>query len=119
MFNITYIKLFQIVSLAIVLLPINCLIAKAFVDPTRPPGATTQQQVFSSVRKNSPWSLSSTLIASKRRIATINGKLLRPGERVNGAILIDIQAWNVTLKKNNKTFKIYMFKKPKIIKANR
>ncbi|MFV1982264.1 MAG: hypothetical protein ACC657_01895 [Thiohalomonadales bacterium] len=111
MFNyisLQYIKVTVII--AGLLLPLNAVLAKALIDPTRPPGVSFQLK-SSVVPKKSLWRLNSTLIASSRRSARINGKLVRQGDSVNGARIIDIQAWDVTLKRNNKTFKIYMFNK--------
>jgi len=82
--------------------------ASSLLDPTRPPGITYQQRV-SVIKKQTLWRLSSTLISSNRKSATINGKLVRQGDSINGAKIIDIQAWDVTLKRNNKKFKVYMF----------
>ena len=117
MFNKHYFNLIKITLVVITLLPLNVVLAKKLLDPTRPPGATTHQN-SSSVKKLT-WHLTSTLIASERKVATINGKLIRQGEQVNGARLIDIQAWNVTLLKNNKTFKVYLFEGTRVRKNNR
>ncbi len=78
-------------------------------DPTRPPGVLFKQNKLYKNIQQYPWRLSSTLISSERQIATINGKLVRPGEKINGATLIAIDAWTVTLIKNNKEFKVYLF----------
>jgi len=106
-------------TLLLQLAMIKTVSAKQYSDPTRPPGVSQKQLNNTVHEKKTSWRLSSTLIASERKIATVNGKLVRPGDRVNGAVLIDIQAWNVTLKKNDKLFKVYMFNKKKIHKINR
>ncbi|MFV2061474.1 MAG: hypothetical protein ACC653_12380 [Gammaproteobacteria bacterium] len=110
------IKSVAIFILLFLVIKFNTVMANTLFDPTRPPGAQTQKQSKPSSKRYPSWRLSSILIASERKIATINGKLLRKGDRVNGATLIDIQSWNVTLVKNNKTFKVYMFKKLKVRK---
>jgi hypothetical protein len=109
-------KVIILFSATLIVIPFDIVLAKPYVDPTRPPGAIVQKKSGTSVSKRTPWRLSSTLIASERKIATINGLLLRQGERVNGATLVNIESWNVTLEKNNKKFKIYMFKNLKIRK---
>jgi len=111
-------KLFSVIAL-LLLQSISVVFGSQLVDPTRPPGAAVQKHSLFSIKNRSPWRLSSTLIARERKIATINGKIVRQGERINGATVIDIQAWNVTLRKNKKTFKVYLFSKNKIRKKNR
>lgn len=120
MFSQNHFKLFKRLLLVLVLFaPLNSLLAKSLTDPTRPPGMVFQKHFSSVVKRNSPWKLSSTLIASDRKLATVNGKIIRQGDRVNGALLIDIQSWNVTFQKNNKKFKVYMFNKLRIHKSDR
>ncbi len=114
MFNINKIKFVTLLS---VLIQFNIVEASTFIDPTRPPGIISQKQSKGLIKRHNPsWRLSSTLIASERKNATINGRLVRTGELINGATLIDIQSWNVTLQKNNKKFTIYMFKNLQIRK---
>lgn len=111
MFNYISLQCFKAtVILTGLLLPLNTVLTKTLNDPTRPPGVSFQLK-SSVVPKKYLWRLNSTLIASSRKSARINGKLVRQGDSVNGARIIDIQAWDVTLKRNNKTFKIYMFNK--------
>jgi hypothetical protein len=73
--------------------------AAALEDPTRPPGYGVSQPQ-ATVPASPRWRLQSTLIAPGRRLANINGKMLRPGEHVNGAQLIEIQAAHVILRHN-------------------
>jgi MSHA biogenesis protein MshK len=101
------------------MLIVSPVFAVQYLDPTRPPGATILKQLAYPIAKPSGWLLSSTLIASERKLATINGKIVRKGERVNGAVLVDVQALNVTLRKNNKKFKVFMFNKVNVIKKRR
>ncbi len=114
MFNQCNIKIFiylLFVAMQVLLISVN---ATPLQDPTRPPNQQLQKKSLYKGTSQYRWKLSSTLISSERKIATINGKLVRPGERINGAILVDIDAWNVTLIKNNKEFKVYLFNRNKI-----
>ncbi|VAX01651.1 hypothetical protein MNBD_GAMMA22-2056 [hydrothermal vent metagenome] len=86
------------------------------IDPTRPPSFEVKGNKTASSQGYSPWRLSSTLLSTGREHATINGKLIRRGESVNGATLINIYPLYVTLKKNNKLFNVYMFKKTRVRK---
>lgn len=82
--------------------------AKTLHDPTRPPVtqiSTTQQNKNNTLQ----WQLSAILISAERRIATINGIIVRQGELIQGAKVLDIQAVTVTLKKQNKDIRLYLF----------
>lgn len=63
-------------------------------DPMRPPQT---RQTESSTSAPS-WDLSSILISDNRRLAVINGVLVKPGERVSGARLVRIAADHVVIR---------------------
>lgn len=75
-------------------LPLN---ADVLDDPTRPPtkqAPTSSKPVAAPVRS---WKLESTLVASDRRVAVINGMLVGEGESVDGARVIKIHNLNVLI----------------------
>ncbi len=119
MFNFHHLYWILILAVIVQFTFIESVVAKAFVDPTRPPGVNVKTHKKMSVAKYSAWRLNSTLISADREIATINGKLIRRGENINGATLVNIYSLYVTLKKNEKLFKVYMFKKMKVNKVSR
>lgn len=64
-------------------------------DPTRPPdhSAPAKRTQVSA----SQWRLHSTLVASGRRLAIVNGRLVGAGDRVDEARVVAIDAGRVTL----------------------
>jgi MSHA biogenesis protein MshK len=59
-------------------------------DPMRPPGAVAQAPERPA-EPGAGWVLHSTLVSGSRRSAVINGRVVRPGERVAGARVIAIE----------------------------
>ena len=93
-------------------------------DPTRPP--TVKNKILKPIVKakkppkpkvkSKNWVLSSTLVASDRRTAVINDKVLSLGEKINGSKLIDIQSGKVKLLAKGKTRTLEIIKKDVKIK---
>lgn len=85
--------------LARALAAMACSIAMAgpaqgrLADPTRPPdyhGPTPQAE--------RPWDLTSTLVSPRRRVAVINGKVVREGGRIGDMTVVRIRSGRVVLK---------------------
>jgi MSHA biogenesis protein MshK len=76
-------------------------------DPTRP-------AVLSGVRTGAPaekqiarqWKLTSTLIAPQRRIAVINGRAVKVGEKIDGAELVGVQPGSALLHRAGRTIQL-------------
>ncbi len=90
------------------------LSADGLFDPTRP--ATKQQSTTSNygaalVRT---WKLESTLVASDRRVAVINGMLVSEGELVDGARVIKIRKLDVLIQTPTRRMTLQLL--PDIIK---
>lgn len=69
-------------------------------DPTRPaaafrPGAGTGGTAAGSAK----WTLTSTLIAPDRRVAVINGKVVRVGQKIDDAELVAVESGCVLLRR--------------------
>lgn len=70
-----------------------------FGDPTRPTGVVLShestpdaEQSEGQVKRQGPrWQLTSTLLSGDRKVAVINGRSIRPGERIDGARLISVR----------------------------
>ena len=89
-------------SLALMVLLFASSTAMAMTDPMQPPAY--QDVKPATVKKSvARWELTSTLIASDRRLATINGKTLGVGKMIDGAKIIDIQPAVVTLNYQNRS----------------
>lgn len=64
-------------------------------DPMRPP---QNESSSSQVSRHPGWDLSSVLISDDRRLAVINGQVLRPGEHVAGARVVRIEPDHVLIR---------------------
>ncbi|MEG2029727.1 MAG: MSHA biogenesis protein MshK [Janthinobacterium sp.] len=105
------------VKRALAWLGLSCLTmfaqAQSVDDPTRPPAALAAPVSVSAVPATpSQPQLQSVLISSKpggRRVAVINGQVVRPGGRVGEAVVVEIQETAVVLRKGKSlhTYKLY------------
>lgn len=69
------------------------------VDPTQPPGLMPAPARSAPAAPKGPrWRLHSILISPQRRSAVINEQLVGLGDRINGAVVIEIQASSVRLR---------------------
>lgn len=89
----------------------------AITDPMQPPNMRGDSVKHITKSKTAKWRLTSVLIGQKRRLATINGKILSIGEKINGAKLIDIQPSVITLNVENRNIIIKLL--PTIVKRQR
>jgi len=85
--------------------------AQALDDPTRPPAALHAPQAGVPATPARP-RLESVLISRKpggRRIAVIDGQIVRPGSKVGNAVVVEIQDTAVILRKGKslETVKLY------------
>ncbi len=62
-------------------------------DPTRPPAYQARDG-----QAQRPWDLTSTLVSPRRRVAVINGRVVREGGRIDGMTVVKISAGQVILK---------------------
>jgi hypothetical protein len=63
--------------------------AELLSDPTRPPVATTGEAPRQ-VCKPMKWRLTSTITGPRHQVAVINGRAVRVGETVDGAVLVNV-----------------------------
>lgn len=76
--------------------------AETLHDPTRPGGTPTPRAAAEPAAQR--WHLSSIVIADTRRVAIINDQVVAIGEQVDGATVMDIQAYAVTLRRDGRDF---------------
>lgn len=69
--------------------------AAELIDPTRPPGGAETAPPTRKAATRSGWTLESTLVATDRRVAVINGELVTEGESVGGARVVEIRKLEV------------------------
>lgn len=100
---------FRLPILAIALLAGAALAqAQALRDPTRPPGAAAVRGM-SGLAPSGDLVLQSVLISPQRRAAIISGRVIRPGETVDGYRLIAIREGEAVLRRGDqsRTLRLY------------
>ncbi len=74
-------------------------------DPMRPPqldvGRTAEP-----VSEASSWELHMVRISPDHRVAVINGRIVKPGDRVSGAQVVSVGSNTVQLRKDGKRFSV-------------
>lgn len=89
-------------------------------DPTRP--ATEPALAAAPVATTGPV-LQSILISPTRRRAVIGGRTYKLGDKINGAVVADIQSYEVTLRQGQRETRLRLFprlvKEPNAIPANK
>ncbi len=74
-------------------------------DPTRPPRLRTGERP-TTVTGPSDWQLRMTRTSSGQPVAVLNGKVVKPGDRVAGARVLAIKPSVVELSKGEKRFQV-------------
>jgi len=85
----------------------------ALEDPTRPPAqaaAVTTQSPAAAAGNGPRWTLTSTLVSPSRRTAVINDQVVAVGDRVDGALVADIQADSVRLRAGGREVTLTLLK---------
>lgn len=75
-------------------------------DPTRPPASVESVRV--APLASGSWTLSSVLFSPQRRVATINGKTVQEGDRVDDARVLRIEAAAVYLQAGSRQLKLLL-----------
>lgn len=102
------IRLRGCVLLMAVLLGATPVAAGELKDPTRPPSVKAAGAPAAAAAARRTWSLTSILVSPSRRVAVINGKALRVGQRIDGAELVEIQPHAVKFKRGGRVFTVNM-----------
>jgi len=99
--GLAYKMIYKIQLVLISLFSINCFAAEQIVDPTMPAHykatmiVSTPNQAL--LPEHYEWVLNSTIISPHLKIAIINGRQLKIGEKINGAELKHIEHQKVEL----------------------
>lgn len=76
----------------------SSLEADELIDPTRPPPGEKAGLPSGDAGSRRDWTLESTLVAARRRVALINGELVSEGDSVDGARVIEIREFDVLIR---------------------
>ena len=79
----------------------------ALTDPTRP--AHFRGEKVAIRKGNADIKLSSIIVSKERRFATINGKTVQEGDKINNFEVIAIKRGYVVLSGDDDTFKVHLF----------
>ncbi len=90
----------------------SALDLKGLSDPTRP--YTGGPAVTAPTPEASGPVLQSTMISPTDRRAVISGRSYRVGDKIDGAVITDIQPYEVTLKRGDRTNRLRML--PRLVK---
>jgi hypothetical protein len=82
-------------------------------DPTRPPlGHPVNTNSGAKKKISGPrWILNSTLVSPQRRSAVINDQVVAKGDRVDGAVVVEIEPNRVRLNANGREVTLVMLSK--------
>lgn len=84
------------------------------IDPTRPSTSSKQTSLKQETVPSRRLILESTLVAPNRRIAVVNGKLVREGDSVDGARVITIRKSVVLVETSSRRITLHLL--PDIVK---
>ncbi|HEY5602386.1 MAG TPA: hypothetical protein VIM41_04690 [Gammaproteobacteria bacterium] len=92
--------------------PVHADLQVRIDDPTRPPGLDAlPPSTISSVKEAPRWVLSSILVSPERRTAVVNDRVVAVGDRVSGAVVIEIEPATVRLRSNAGDLTLILLKK--------
>ena len=108
----------RIASIAGLVLALSNLPAAAdtLSDPTRPMSFSAAGASPGSVEPLGPV-LQSTVVSPLRRSAVISGRTVKLGDSIDGAIVVDIQPYEVRLRRGQRETTLRML--PKLVKEQR
>jgi hypothetical protein len=77
-------------------------LAAALPDPTRPYQYGAQVEIEQVLDEKVQWRLSGIRINENKRSAILNGKLVKEGDKLDGAVVLEIKPAAVTLQQDDK-----------------
>ena len=101
-FSINTVKKSRLILMLVTVFCHQMGFAEVLKDPTRPPTHRNNPLNASGTKAAPRWTLSSTLIAPARRLATINGKTVGVGQNIAGARVVAIEPSRVALRDGDK-----------------
>ena len=106
----------NIISITFLSIPVLVTANTELPDPTRPANYIVESnepvsiEVFSeSTKEQISWTLSAVRISDKDKTAIINGKLVREGDEIDQAKIVDIKSQSVVIDHENKKLIVRLF----------
>lgn len=97
----------SILIVVVYLLGQSSVLSTVLDDPTRPPGYPLYRP-GGKVKHGPSWHVNAIYISASEKKAMINGKIVRKGEKVSGAVVAQILPTEVRMQKNERQFVIQL-----------
>ena len=81
-------------------------------DPTRPPGRQPVRVQTAPVTGPADWRLTMTRISPRERVAVLNGRVVRPGDRLKGARVVAVGPEAVVLESQGRRYRVGLVTRP-------
>jgi len=78
-------------------------------DPTRPPN-TVSGKTVPDVQQPVKWNLTATIVGPERRVAVINDRAVQIGQKIDGAVLVAVEAGSAQLVREGKQMQLKLHK---------
>jgi len=74
-------------------------------DPTRPP-TSVSKRMAPDAQQPLKWNLTATIVGPERRVAVINDRAVQIGQKVDGAVLVAVDAGSALLVQGEKEWQL-------------
>jgi hypothetical protein len=101
-------KLFSLFAVTLLMLPLS-IRAEVLPDPTRPAAFQTATVIQDLPAELIDWTVSAIRISARDRSAIVNGRIVRIGETIGPARILEIQPAQVLLDYDNKRLAVKLF----------
>jgi hypothetical protein len=78
-------------------------------DPTRPPN-TVSGKTVPDAQQPVKWNLTATIVGPERRVAVINDRAVQIGQKIDGAVLVAVEAGSALLVREGKQMQLKLHK---------
>jgi len=102
------IKLFSSVAVSLLVLPLS-INAEVLPDPTRPAAFQATTVIQELPAELIDWRVTAIRISERDRSAIVNGRIVRTGETLGPATIVEIQPAQVLLDYDNKRLAVKLF----------
>ena len=105
MSDLRSLRLWSALAALVLLLGLPLMAAAELRDPLKPP-APKQPAAATTQVDPADWRLASTLVSEGRRVAVINGRVVGPGQTVDGARVVSVGRGEAHLRVGDQRFTI-------------
>lgn len=106
MSDLRSLRLWSALAALVLLLGVPLMAAAELRDPLKPPAPEQPAAAATTQVDPADWRLASTLVAEGRRVAVINGRVVGPGQTVDGARVVSVGRGEAHLRVGDQRFTI-------------